>query len=726
MTSASERSEAAEEISDEPPPKIRRTARACLQCRARKQRCLPETEDSSPQAACHRCHRLEITCSFETELQAASENLAGPAKLAQIVIDLQKRVNLQEARVTYLEQKIAEGGACVENGLDGTGTDPVSWMGTQQPPESQQGYNLAVTTASSVDLTEMTTMELGPPIATLRRLGALPKDRVDTAPVQEVSPVGRHGRSTPFQHDPVSMGILTAHELQVAFDIFFTHCHPHAPLLSLSLRNSYERLRSQSPALHLSICAIGARFWPQSDPLQPSSTDRRGPHPKYAHLVTLLDQAVGRLLLRPQTSDASLDTIRVLLLYAQWMPFDSVRAAPQTAKTRYNDVSAWAVLGLANRYAVFIGLEHAAIAPFIGDAQLVTEEDMSRLRAWNNLVTCDCNLMLTSGLPASLNPTKTAQISRSFGTHRLAQQPSDLRVAALLELVVITNRAVQTSGDLSGRAMDTSCLMKANLDLDEWEKHWSPKLRETEAQHCSLPFTSVRWYRLALNSASLGPLLSVQPPGHTRPLQVSLLQSLEASINAAAQIIISLSSYGSSYVWTVSMDNEASWPLGPWSPDAEAVARLYFAVDSAWISHTFAVTFLVLCYIRGTVDDNLHICLLNPYDSAQTRAPSPPRPGSILTRLLDLAVAVFDSICGPSCSHPAKDFAAVVNNARSLVLSPSILEARTRQDAEAAALQTLYDLMNDSGLEWAGGLLGSGTTAGHAWESEGTSGLYML
>jgi hypothetical protein len=138
-------------------------------------------------------------------------------------------------------------------------------------------------------------------------------------------------------------------------------------------------------------------------------------------------------------------------------------------KSRYNDISAWAVLGLAVRYALFLGLDKTAIAPFQGPAESITEGDISRLRVWLNLLTCDYNLMLTSGLPASLDPAPAAGVARVFGSHCAAQQPGDLRVTALLELVVIAHRANRSSGDFSGQ-LDGVCLRKANTELDEWER----------------------------------------------------------------------------------------------------------------------------------------------------------------------------------------------------------------------------------------------------------------
>src|SRR6187402_2629889 len=202
-------------------------------------------------------------------------------------------------------------------------------------------------------------------------------------------------------------------------------------------------------------------------------------HPNYFELTALLDIAISRLILRPTPSDVTLDSIRVLLLYVQWMPCSqgsgesSNWKASDTSrlpKSRYNDISAWSILGLAIRYANFLSLGQAAVAPFQGSEASVSEEDFSCLRVWHNLLTNDCNLMLSSGLHVSLDPAPAASIGRSFSSHYAAQLPGDLRITALVELVAIVNHASKSSGDFSGRQLDAFCLKKVNADLDEWER----------------------------------------------------------------------------------------------------------------------------------------------------------------------------------------------------------------------------------------------------------------
>ena len=189
--------------------------------------------------------------------------------------------------------------------------------------------------------------------------------------------------------------------------------------------------------------------------------------------------------------------------------------------------------------------------------------------------------------------------------HYAAQQPEDTRVAALVELSVIVYRAERSAGTLSRLPLDGTSLRRANADFDEWERSWRPRLFETDFQHSSMPFTSLRWYRLAMNSASLEPLLSVKEPSSSGPTQLWRLQSLETSLTAASQMLIALSTSAAEKVWDLDSQNTASFPSGAFTADLAACKRLSYAVDSTWISHTFASAFLVLCYVRKVVDGKI-------------------------------------------------------------------------------------------------------------------------
>jgi hypothetical protein len=141
------------------------------------------------------------------------------------------------------------------------------------------------------------------------------------------------------------------------------------------------------------------------------------------------------------------------------------------AKSRYNEISAWVVLGLAERYSILLGLEQSATSFFDNPNKDPSVEDANRLRVWYNLLTCNFNLMLTSGLPASIDPAPSVKVARNFASYDLMHSPADVRVRGLVELVGIVHLAMSSCGDRSGRQLQPSCLEQLNSDLDNWERY---------------------------------------------------------------------------------------------------------------------------------------------------------------------------------------------------------------------------------------------------------------
>jgi hypothetical protein len=321
--------------------------------------------------------------------------------------------------------------------------------------------------------------------------------------------------------------------------------------------------------------------------------------------MSLFDQCISRLLLRPLPSDINIDSVQALLLYAQWMLFDEKYredASPMlsTPRSRYNDVSAWAVLGLAARYAKLLRINQQLVITGQNNSY---EDDFARFRTYYNLISCDFNLMLSSGLPVSIDPTSTRQRMHELVGSDRSQLPGDLRIVALIELVSVTYQTLAKFGDFSGRNLDPKSLRSLNADWDQWERLWTGKLTHTCSQHNQLPFTSVRWYRLALNSASLAPLFSSKQ--QARPSHLSSLQCLEKSLTAACQIVYSYSLDAGNFVFDLESQLPSSFPDGPFKLDREALDRMQYAVDSSWICYTFAITFLVLCFVKQIVDGML-------------------------------------------------------------------------------------------------------------------------
>ncbi|KAJ5724578.1 hypothetical protein N7493_006306 [Penicillium malachiteum] len=79
---------------------------------------------------------------------------------------------------------------------------------------------------------------------------------------------------------------------------------------------------------------------------------------------------------------------------------------------------------------------------------------------------------------------------------------------------------------------------------------------------------------------------------------------------------------------------------------------------------------------------------------------------SILANLLHLAIDIFDSVCSQATFHTARDFQGIVHYASSLVLENDGVDKADCQEVNDYAFQSLLEVMNDSGVDWAGNLLG--------------------
>jgi hypothetical protein len=260
---------------------------------------------------------------------------------------------------------------------------------------------------------------------------------------------------------------------------YFENCHPWAPVLDESLRHTGISLRQSCPALFIAIVSVGTRFW------RNGST-----HPNYSDIVALQDKLIAQLLLHPRPRDATIGTVRALMLYLQWMPCDQKieRTGSAQAKTRYNDMNAWAIFGLALRYAGFINLEHIAFAPFQDSrAASVSKEDVDNMRTWLNVITYDCNLTLTSGLPVSVDPSPTIRIISEVFTHGSVQDPGDLRYCALAELACIVQRAKPSETTRRNCPPGIASIKRANLEIEDWERYDLFLLLEFCRFHANFP-----------------------------------------------------------------------------------------------------------------------------------------------------------------------------------------------------------------------------------------------
>ncbi|KAL2879199.1 hypothetical protein SGCOL_005322 [Colletotrichum sp. CLE4] len=698
------------------PAKIHRASKACIQCRGRKQKCsgpgggssaglsasAPEDQARRP---CRRCAESAVQCSFTTDTNDQGFDDADAASRNARKLDrMQKQINEQNDRINQLETTVrnlsttttivAQGGKTPGSCTSGTDITnphlPQTMIGTRR--SNDEVNELAIPPLSKrARIRKDGVFASGP--AMFQDVG--PGRRSDAQGVVDFgTPMSmlrhlRHDNSDMSMEnealDPTMCGVMSTDQAQESFDTFFNHCHRWAPLLCPQTQTSAAAIRRACPTLFISVCCIGYRFTNTSTP----DAQRR-----YMALVSLLDHSLSRLLLRPNLADVNLDHIRAILLYIQWMPIDNI--SNPTRSIRYNAISAWSMLGLAIRYALFLGLHQNAVLPFnSNDGSKPTLEDVGRLRVWINLLTCDAALTLSSGLPATLNPDPVVAVADCFRSHRSASHPDDTRSSATCELVSILKRAVRRSGSPNARSLDAACLQQVNLELDTFEADWNPAIGD-QIQHYQMPFTTLRSYRLSINSACLTSLLRAS--GGPGRISIYMLQALEVSLHTAALTIFALSEQSTYQPWANYKTVEAL-PTGSYTPDMDAINRIKYSVDSTWISYSFATMFLVLCYKNGIVDEDLRILALCYNNAEIVTFPQRQTTSSLLFRLISLAVQIFDLASTDLLAHLALDQKSLLSGVFAVVLGDLTKEEEVRSETPAPApysdrdVEVLFDSM---------------------------------
>ncbi|KAL7418671.1 hypothetical protein Q5752_006354 [Cryptotrichosporon argae] len=602
-------------------PQHGRTPRACDQCRRRKQRCDGLT------VPCRRCLRTRKTCSF---LLDGLPDADGPSNSASAILAVQEDVRQLRAELTARLQHLERLAGVVPPVPVARGR-AASSSSTPEPSNSALDFSAP--------------MVSHPPMQVLRGLWRRPPPALP-APEPQSS------------LDPVSRGVVTKDEAQYLFDVFFSGCHELAPCASKQTQLDAAAVRARSAFLFSAICLIGARYWEMDHPVR---STRDWLHPRYPAMVAILDEHMHNLTLLPTAADFTLEAVQALLLTIQWPALESANGRT----SRFNDAYAWSMIGLAIRVARYIGLEDCG-------------DDPSKVRVWINLVSVDRLLALMAGLPSSLSPPSPAVVE-AFRVHPDAQT-GDIKLAGLAELIAIVQHASDACGDVSLRRLDDASLAAANAAFAAWDQRWSAFMRgltPDTSYRQQMPFTALRWYRLAVNAIPVGRALGDAP----RSTVVQTPAAMPDAVDAAFQL---LWQYTSDAV-SERPEREAPNDGSQYTMNFTALSMFMFAVDAYWITHAYAAVFLVLMYDRGCIDASLQV---RPFTLGTT--PTFAAPATPLYRIVYFAASIFDGICQGAAYHPAMRYRTVVANAL------RTLEQYPRADEAAAvdASANIDDMLN--------------------------------
>lgn len=294
---------------------------------------------------------------------------------------------------------------------------------------------------------------------------------------------------------------------------FFQNIQPWAALLSTSLDRDPRLVRDRSPLLFHAILLL-TLYYRERTPVNLQL---------YRAVSTILDSILAPQILCPQPDQLSFDFVRAVQLLILYKPVQysalnarGVSDASQIeSASKMNVRASWVLRLLVSRVSAFVGLPSIANACVVlrilsrslppeltwkppqlctGFREPTHDADtgghhlaattLSRLRL-SRIARCDpvreirqlCPARSMQGaargspLTAELKLTEpVAQTTRLFAT--LKRQPSDVRLAASVELVALAANALQSRTEAG--VLDADGLRRFDDEFDSWIEYWAP------------------------------------------------------------------------------------------------------------------------------------------------------------------------------------------------------------------------------------------------------------
>ncbi|GAA5983553.1 hypothetical protein JCM5350_000273 [Sporobolomyces pararoseus] len=350
--------------------------------------------------------------------------------------------------------------------------------------------------------------------------------------------------------------ILSVEEVVELFEIFFTHCHKHAPFLDPEIHTP-AATGSRSPFLFTCICTVAARYYTKrTDDL-------------YRKCLRTAKRVAFDVMTKGYKST---EICQGFLLLCCWN---------QPAE-RFEEERTYQFSGIAIRMATDLNLHRKTIAQLPTDINeetrmLYDRELLNRERAWLYSFICDRSVSTQMGKPYSI--PREDYIIRSASTWYT--QPgsigSDVGLSAMVEMHRIIGRMIDVlysdTRSVSGlnAHLDYPLLMRAFLQqLDQWRSDWTENedlVREQDGQSLS-NLHQMRdyyhaYYRLFLLS------FAVQHALEDRAASIDLPRYCVLCYEAAERIISILRDH-----------------LGP-------SGNLRYAMDSTFVYASYAAVFLL-------------------------------------------------------------------------------------------------------------------------------------
>ncbi|GAA5976295.1 hypothetical protein JCM10908_005445 [Rhodotorula pacifica] len=491
--------------------RLARSKAACGECHKAKQRC------DGPPGPCHRCKTWDIECIFPSTAgptpststlsrastpdtrttrargatpsqSAAVASTSANVAVATATPDVAEQLRIMNARLESLETALARATPATtvtvstaetnssprfhhlrtQSTLDSapratSASSAISPHGFPAVPETQHdgvGVNAVETAGEAMAVEGL--VDLGGGASSKSRNGHQSAS-ASTAQAniwEEVRP------------DVISKGILTYEECDAEFEFFFQNIQPWAGLLSTSLDRDPRQVRERSPLLFHAILLL-TLYYRERTPVNLQL---------YRAVSTILDSILAPQILCPQPDQLSFDFVRAVQLLILYKPVQysalnarGVSDASQIeSASKMNVRASWVLRLLVSRVSAFVGLPSIAnaFAQAFANQHLspIPEEIISQQRLYLGCVFHESHGAIQSGKSANFVPQEACKTTRLFAT--LKRQPSDVRLAASVELVALAANALQSRTEAG--ILDADGLRRFDDEFEAWMEYWAP------------------------------------------------------------------------------------------------------------------------------------------------------------------------------------------------------------------------------------------------------------
>ncbi|BGP38801.1 hypothetical protein JCM10449v2_002738 [Rhodotorula kratochvilovae] len=723
------------------PARLARSRAACAECHKAKQRC------DGPPGPCHRCNTWGIECIFpssagpasskttlsrastparatrgSTPAQAAppppppvasSSHLAAAALApppqaaagaeAPATPDVAEQLKRMNERLESLESALTRATLPV-----GPGTPRLPLSGFAQQAHHHHHAASSAQNSRSQAGSESSPMTTG---VTPQSLNAAAETHHDGMGVNAVETAGEamaveglvdlggaQARSAEsaaqttwesVKPDVLGRGIMTLEECDAEFDFYFENIQPWSALLSTTLDRHPLVVRERSPLLFHAILLLTLYYRPRT----PANIIL------YRAVSSILDSILAPQILCPQPDQLSFDFVRAVHLLLLYKPVQysalNARGISDTAQiesaSKMNIRASWMLRLLVSRVSAFIGLPSIAstFAQAFANQHItpIPDEIISQQRLYLGCVFHESHGALQSGKSANFTPQDACRTTRLFA--QLRRQPSDVRLAASVELVAHAAAALNARTDAG--VLEEDDLRRFDDELDAWHEYWAPLLASAQAHDGTDPVAWSLWYpyasftRLSLRGAAFNKwkaerkARALAARGATPGVPMlgdDERESIALAVDVAQEMMLAITVDGAD-LRSGRKGARAEWrsETGPLVPDAEVVRTLKWATDSlTCVMFSYPLIFLAKLANEGLLRSDLSVI-------APGSTPLPPSalsPDDRLCRLFQLGADLLDAIA-PNPHHPSvrqaaflrKVLDAAISGRRAVTSAPS-------------------------------------------------------